>query len=234
MKNLRCFAQELYLGLRRFCYRHHGYGLHSFPLRRRWSVILSMGVVLRALARPMIAQEAPDLSGAMHAGASVQVSKDSPAAPHGETEIAANPEDATQLVACSMLFPSDSPTSEVATYVSFDSGGTWKLALQTRGQDGHESWDPDCRFGPGHLLYSLSEGSGPDHPVSYDRIDRSNDGGKTWETPTLAVHAERSFIVVDNRPGPQNGRLYLYGMREDMHSIRVGYSTDRGNNGGPV
>jgi len=187
-----------------------------------------MAVGLTALALPVIAQEAPDSGGGMHAGASVQVSKDLPAAPHGETEIAANPQDASQLVACSMLFPNDSPTSEVATYVSLDGGSTWKLALQTRGQDGHESWDPDCRFGPGHVLYSLSEGSGPDHPDSYDRVDRSNDGGQTWETPTLAIHAERSFIVVDNRPGPQNGRLYLYGLGEDMNSIRVGYSTDRG------
>jgi hypothetical protein len=164
----------------------------------------------------------------MHVGTSVQVSKDLPADPHGETEMAADPQDAKQLVACSMLFPNDSPTSEVATYVSSDAGKSWKLALKTQGQDGHESWDPDCRFGPGHVLYSLSEGSGPDYPDSYNRLDRSDDGGKTWKTSTRAIHGERSFIVVDNRPGPHNGWLYLYGLREDMESIRVAYSTDGG------
>ncbi len=227
MKKLRLFAEKLYI-LRKFSYGHDTYGRHSSFLGGRWSSIVSMTAGLSVLALPVIAQQAPDSTGGMHVGASVHVSKDLPAEPHGETEIAADPQDASQLVACSMLFPNDSPTSEVATYVSSDGGTTWKLALKTRGQDGHESWDPDCRFGPGHVLYSLSEGSGPDYPDSYNRLDRSNDGGKTWETSTRAIHAERSFIVVDDRPGPQNGWLYLYGLREDMDSIRVGYSTDGG------
>ena len=167
-------------------------------------------------------------SAAMHVGASVNVSKDLPEEPHGETEIAANPQDANQLVACSMIFPNDSPSAEVATYVSLDGGSTWKLALRTKGQDDYESWDPDCRFGPGHVLYSLSEGTGPDDKDGYDRVDRSTDGGTTWEPPTRVIHAERSFIVVNNRPGPQNGWVYLYGLGEDDKSIRVGYSTDGG------
>ncbi|MDT8067028.1 MAG: sialidase family protein [Terriglobia bacterium] len=190
--------------------------------------VVSMLAGVSLLELSAIAQQAPDSTGSMHVGANVHVSKDLAAAPHGETEIAANPNDASQLVACSMTFPNDSPSSEVATYVSFDGGTTWKLALQTKGEDGYESWDPDCRFGPGHTLYSLSEGTGPDDKDGYDRVDRSNDGGKTWEAPARVIHAERSFIVVDNRPGPHNGWVYLYGMGEDDKSIRVGYSTDGG------
>jgi hypothetical protein len=189
---------------------------------------VSIAVGLSLLALPSMAQQAADLTGAVHVGASVQVSKDLPAEPHGETEIAADPHDARQLVACSMIFPNDSPSSEVATYVSLDAGSTWKLVLRTKGQDGYESWDPDCRFGPGHVMFSLSEGTESDGRDSYDRVDRSSDGGKTWESSTRLVHAERSFIVVDSRPGPQNGWVYLYGLTEDTDSIRVGYSTDGG------
>ncbi|HTR25479.1 MAG TPA: hypothetical protein VMI10_15970 [Terriglobales bacterium] len=213
MKKSYWFAEQLYRQLRK-----------SYLC----SLILSITTGLLVWTLPVIAQEAPGSGGAMHVGASVQVSKDLPAEPHGETEIAANPEVASQLVACSMIFPNDSPTSEVATYVSSDGGGSWKLVLRTAGQEGHESWDPDCRFGPGHVLYSLSEGSGPQYPDGYDRIDRSNDNGKTWETFTPVIHAERSFIVVDDRPGPQTGRMYLYGLTDDMNSIRVGYSVDHG------
>lgn len=164
----------------------------------------------------------------VHIGASVDVSKALPLDPHYEDEIDANPENANELVACSMLFPNDSPTSEVVTYVSSDGGKNWRLSLRTQGQDEYESWDPDCRYGPDHTLYSLSEGSQPGSPSDYDRIDRSRDNGKTWETFTRAIHAERSFITVDQRSGPQRGWVYLYGMGEDEKSIRVGYSPDNG------
>jgi hypothetical protein len=197
-------------------------------LERAKNAVVMLLLIFLIPALPLMAQQAPNATGAIHVGPSVHVSADLPAEPHGETEMAADPQDANQLVACSMMFPNDSPTSEVATYVSSDGGKTWKLALKTQGQDGHESWDPDCRFGPNHVLYSLSEGSGPDYPDSYNRLDRSTNGGKTWETSTRAIHAERSFIVTDDRPGPQNGWLYLYGLRDDMDTILAGYSTDGG------
>jgi hypothetical protein len=204
----------------------------SFPLLGlcwRWrSIFVAVLLILFLYSTPLNAQDAPNSPGIMRVGPSVFVSKDLPSEPHGEIEIGANPQDASQLVACSMLFPNDSPTSEVATYVSSDGGKTWNLALRTKGQDGQESWDPDCRYGPGHILYSLSEGSGPDYPDGYDRIDRSTDNGKSWDPFTRAAHAERSFIVADDRPGPHQGWLYLYGMGADDNSIRLGYSTDAG------
>lgn len=218
-------------------YARAGHSLHfGRPVRFRleaWPRESSVGMIVVVVlwlffAIPVPAQDTPASTGNMRIGQSVHVSKELPSDPHGEIEIAANPQDASQLVACSMLFPNDSPTSEVATYVSFDGGKTWNLTLRTKGQDGHESWDPDCRYGPGHILYSLSEGLGPDYPDSYDRIDHSTDGGKTWQTLTRAIHAERSFIVVDDRPGLQHGWLYLYGMGVDTDSIRVGYSADGG------
>lgn len=196
---------------------------------RRWSggAFVALGVL--SFAMPMAAQNSPESAEIMHAGPSVHVSEALPSDPHGEVEIAANPQDAKELVACSMVFPNDSPTTDVVTYVTFDGGKTWKLALRTRGEDEHQSWDPDCGYGPGHVLYSLSEGLGAQYPDdNYDRIDRSIDGGQSWETFTRASHAERSFLVVDERPGLQHGWLYLYGMGADPGSIRVGYSTDGG------
>ena len=41
------------------------------------------------------------------------------------------------------------------------------------------------------------------------------------EPDHLVIHAERSFIVVDDRPGPQNGWLYLYGLGEDHEPART-------------
>jgi len=40
------------------------------------------------------------------------------------------------------------------------------------------------------------------------------------EPDHLVIHAERSFIVVDDKPGPQNGWLYLYGLGEDHERAR--------------
>jgi hypothetical protein len=193
---------------------------------RRWRIcLLILGSV--AFAMRLVAQDATMPRGVVHIGASVNVSKALRDDPHYEVEIATNPGDASELVACSMLFANDSPTSEVVTYVSSDGGKSWRLALRTQGQDGYESWDPDCRYGPEHILYSLSEGASAGSPSNYDRVDRSFNGGKTWQT-FHAVHAERSFITVDQRPGPRQGWVYLYGMGDNTGSIRVGYSTDRG------
>ena len=87
-------------------------------------VIGSIALGLSLLALPAIAQQAGDSAGAMHVGASVQVSKDLADAPHGETEMGADPQDANRLVACSMIFPNESPSAEVATYVSLDGGSS--------------------------------------------------------------------------------------------------------------
>jgi hypothetical protein len=191
----------------------------------RWNVCLLF--VSLAFSTRLAAQNATITWPVVHVGTSVNVSKALPLDPHYEVEIDANLGNANALVACSMLFANDSPTSEVVTYVSNDAGKRWQLALRTQGEDGYQSWDPDCRYGPGHILYSLSEGAGAGSPSDYDRIDRSLDAGKTWQT-FRAVHAERSFITVDQRPGAHQGLVYLYGMGDDSGSIRVGYSTDKG------
>jgi hypothetical protein len=177
-------------------------------------------------------QKAKETGSIYHTGKSVQVSTDLATEPHYEMEIAANPENNDQLIACSMVFPYGSATTVVANYASFDSGKTWKMTLKTEGERNMESWDPDCRYGPDSVAYALSEGLRPKDPRSYDRVDRSTDGGKTWESPNLMVHAERTFISIDPRPGPQHGWIYLYGCGNNPvnpgDSIRIGYSPDGG------
>ncbi|MDE3151368.1 MAG: exo-alpha-sialidase, partial [Gemmatimonadota bacterium] len=185
-------------------------------------------LLIVAAAAPAVAQSGRPTAALIHVGASAHVSADMPHDPHGEVEIDANPADASELLACSMVYPLRSPTSDVVTYTSVDSGRTWRRTLETQGGDGHLSWDPDCRYGPGHSAYALSEGRGPDFPDSYDRLDRSADGGRTWTMIARATHAERSFIVVDRRPGPAQGGIFLYGMGDTPNTIRVGYSRDGG------
>ncbi len=174
------------------------------------------------------AQRGTASAGIIHVGPSVHVSTAMPSDPHGEVEIDANPANARQLLACSMVYPLQSPTSVVVTYASGDSGKSWSRTLETRGGDRHLSWDPDCRFGPDGLAFALSEGIGPAYPDGYDRLDRSTDGGRTWEEVTRAKHAERSFLVVNRQPGPEQGWLYLYGIGDEPGTIRVGYSRDGG------
>lgn len=179
-------------------------------------------------ASSIAAQTGRPSTAMVHVGPSVHVSAAMPDDPHGEGEMDANPSDASELVACSMVYPRQSPTSDVVTYTSSDSGRTWQRTLETSGGDRHVSWDPDCRFGTGQTAYALSEGRGPDDPDSFDRLDRSEDGGRTWTTIAHAKHAERSFIVVNRRPGPQQGEVFLYGMGDTPSTIRVSYSRDGG------
>ena len=143
-------------------------------------------------------------------GPNVQVSKALGTEPHFEMEIAADPFHAERLLACSMLFPIDWVKSEVVTYASLDGGRSWKPTLRTRGEARHESWDPTCGYGPGGVAYTFSENIDAGNK-SFDRIDRSTDGGMTWETPVRTKHAERSFISVDTTGGPRDGWIYLHG-----------------------
>lgn len=205
-----------------------GHGASTSYLFAAAILLVSLVLVFAAGAAAQTARPAHDL---MRVGPSVHVSGALPSDPQYEVEIDANPQNASELIACTMVFPNDSPTTDVVTYVSADGGKTWKFALRTKGGDGHPSWDPDCRFGPGNVAYSLSEGFNPKYQHGFDRLDRSMDGGQTWETHYLAVHGERSFLTVNQRPGPRQGWLYLYGSGDDpkdMANIRVGYSPDGG------
>ena len=167
-----------------------------------WGVPLLCAVAPRGHAQQSI-----------HVGPNVQVSSALPAVTHFEMIVAADPEHTERLMACSMAFPLAEPNSLVETYASVDSGRTWFRALETRGATGggyRESWDPDCAYGPGGAGYSLSEGIDSLNR-SYDRIDRSDDGGRTWVEPAFFKHAERSFMSIDWSSGVRRGWMYIHG-----------------------
>jgi hypothetical protein len=144
-------------------------------------------------------------------GPNVHVSAALPNDPHFEMWLAADPANADRLIACSMLWPNDWHTSEVVTYASLDRGKNWTPTLRTRGDRGRPSWDPACAYGPNGIAYVVSENIDSAFK-SYDRIDRSTDGGRTWDpSPTRFKHGERTFISVDNTNGPRRGWIYFYG-----------------------
>jgi hypothetical protein len=140
----------------------------------------------------------------------VQVSKALANDPHFEMQLAADPFHAGRLLACSMLWPNEGAWSEVVTYASLDGGRTWTPTLRTRGEGRQNSWDPTCTYGPGGVAYTFSQNHDA-KSKSFDRIDRSTDGGMTWETPVRTKHAERSFMTVDTTNGPRAGWIYLQG-----------------------
>jgi len=166
----------------------------------------------------------------------VQVSQALAHDPHFEMQIAADPFHAERLLACSMLFPTNWVKSEVVTYASLDGGRSWTPTLRTRGEARHESWDPTCGYGPGGVAYTFSENIDA-QDKSFDRVDRSTDGGKTWEAPVRTKHAERNFITVDTTGGPHDGWIYLHGAGSTcvpgVHCLNAGaeyfqYSADGG------
>jgi hypothetical protein len=157
---------------------------------------------------------APAIASAQHltVGQNVLVSADQPSQTHFEMRLAASPEHADRLVACSMVMSDpDRPASKVGVYVSLDRGQTWKNTLNVRSPlFAREAWDPDCTYGPGGTLYNLAENI-DSLGRAFLQIDRSSDGGVTWQTPSRIKHNERSFITVDNTLGPRRGWLYFHG-----------------------
>jgi len=195
---------------------------------RRAKATWIFGILCSCLFAQSPGTEKPATSAIVRIGPTVHVSSAIPSSPHYEMEMAANPEDPNELMACSMLLANDSPTTDVVTYVSFDAGKTWSLTLRTQGEGRHPSWDPACQYGPGNIAYSISEGIGKKSPSSFNRIDRSLDGGHTWKEAVRFIHGERTFLAVDHREGAQNGWLYFFGMGDAVDKIRISWSTDQG------
>jgi hypothetical protein len=171
---------------------------------------MSISSIACAVAITLITAFAVPAQRSIKVGPNVQVSKGLASEPHYEIQIAADPSHAERLLACSMVWPLKGSWTEVVTYASLDGGRSWTPTLRTRGDGQRDSWDPACTYGPGGVAYTFSENIDA-KDKSFDRIDRSTDGGMTWETPVRTKHAERNFMTVDTTTGPRSGWIYLQG-----------------------
>lgn len=145
-------------------------------------------------------------------GRNVLVTSDAPDLPHFEMILAADPAHPDRLMACSMVMSvPDVISSDVATYVSFDRGQSWRRSLVVRGHKRDRgAWDPDCTYGPDGVAYTIAEAY-DSAARPYVQIDRSTDGGKTWDRPSQIKHFERLFVAADHNQGARRGWLYFHG-----------------------
>ena len=146
-------------------------------------------------------------------GPNVQVSKAREHAAHDEVLIAADPEDADHLMACSLEFPSDRSRERTVAYVSADRGKTWKPAVDT--SEFPSGGDPACAFGRHGAAYLASIVTRSDDKYLL-AVYRSADRGKTWQGPFQPPQGnvlDREYLTVDNVSEKYAGRVYMHGTR---------------------
>jgi hypothetical protein len=146
--------------------------------------------------------------------------------PHCEMMIAANPLDARNLVAMSIVAARPNGGWACRTYATRDGGGTWRysdFAEQTEYGGG----DPQVVFTPNGtaIALSLAFGSVKDDtgkPRGGMAIYRSEDGGFTWKmSRNICCSHDHPQMIVDNSLGKYAGRVYI-GVLWDYPVYRVG------------
>jgi hypothetical protein len=143
-------------------------------------------------------------------GPNVHVSAGRATSPHQEVVIAADPNDARRLLACSMLDAGPDRSVRSAAYSSFDGGKTWSTPVVTTA---HWANDPTCAFAPNgtaFFVHKVNDGVMPASRVSSDAdylgIHRSSNGGRTWEAMIAGPQTnDRPFMAIDQH----NGRMYV-------------------------
>jgi len=141
-------------------------------------------------------------------GPNVQVSRAREKHTHYEVLSAADPSDASRLLACSFLFPADgSPTSN-AVYASFDGGRSWDLTLG--GDELLNTSDPACAYGPDGTAYFVAALLPRGEPRRM-KFYRSADAGRTWGPATLFTYMDREYLFVDTSSSRWRGRVYVNG-----------------------
>lgn len=169
-----------------------------------------MRYTLPALLFPVAVFGAPNVS----VGPNVHVSSSQPLLAHGEVTLAADPNDAAQLLGASMFTLAGGNTmadlnTHCVAYVSHDGGLTWTKGAVTPELRAN---DPTVTFGPDGIWYFLAK-----TPIRHPRknsdwdalyLRRSTDGGKTWEFLPGTIANDRPFVTVDCTEGKFRGRLY--------------------------
>ncbi len=145
-------------------------------------------------------------------GPNVRISAANSDRAHWETRIAADPEHAGILLACSFIHSSQNNNFHTVVYRSDDGGVSWQPSLESEGAD--YIGDPDCIFGlDGTALFSTL-------PLHYEadvphetRVYRSSDGGRHWQKPVSLPFVDREYLAIDRTSGPRRGEIYMQGNR---------------------
>ena len=156
----------------------------------------------------LAAQKAQGAAIAIVVGPNVQVSAARPDVTHDEVLIAADPADASHLLACSMFLPESGvyEFAGVVAYASFDAGQSWSPVLadspDVYGRQGR--YDPACTYGSDGSAYVA---------LLPMRLYRSADAGRTWHRVSVPAPRtqDRVYVVADHTGGTYDGRVYLYG-----------------------
>ncbi len=150
-------------------------------------------------------------------GPNVQVSRARLEGTHNEVLMAADPGDASHLLACSYWLPPGRGLFTVV-YASFDGGKSWSLVLiDSTGADGakgrfSKSDDPACAFGPNGAAYFSRL------PLE---VYYSTDAGRTWGIAAVPAEPfqDRDFLSIDLTKGTYHGRVYVYAQHFDRTTL---------------
>jgi hypothetical protein len=157
----------------------------------------------------------------------VQVSDDQFTA-HAEPSVATNPRDPHNLLAAAMVFRGTG--RGVATYTSFDSGRRWTsnglLPGVTIDYDGDVTVTFDGH-GDGYVSAWIGSRDHADAGGAY--LWRTDDGGRSFQPPVLAVPGFLDHPGVAADPSPSSSDLYLAGtFATTTAGLRFTRSTDGG------
>ena len=187
-------------------------------------VIVSVVGILLPLTFALQRQQAqsmknlPAMNGPIMVGPNVHVSKTFSNISHGETYLAADPNNPDNLLGGVMLTSQRPDQPTVVAYASSDGGKTWRPALTLNQYDGYS--DPAAAFGPdGSAYFCTITSIGYPEMKTWLDIHSSKDNGKTWLTPTRLQFLDRPYIVVDDTGGKYQGRIYVTGHKGGFPGI---------------
>jgi hypothetical protein len=136
----------------------------------------------------------------------VRVSHDQYSA-HAEPAVAANPKDPDNLLAASMVY--QGTARGVATYASFDGGRTWQDNGLLPGSTLDGAGDVTVTFdhaGVGYVSAIVRS------PVQSSDVWRTDDGGRHFDPPVVALPRDADHPGVAADPSPGSSDLYVAGI----------------------
>jgi hypothetical protein len=144
-------------------------------------------------------------------GQNVQVTLSFPDVQHYETQIAADPDDASHLLVGAYIVNLDQSVDNVF-YVSFDRGATWTRTLRVT-----VGTDPAVAVGHRGTAFAATIHDVPRADGNTDSflvVHRSSDGGRTWQEASVGADSrsmDRNYITIDD----DHGRVYVHGYLQE-------------------